>query len=1623
MNAFAALGTAILNGISSLDPGALPTPDPSARRSYIEDGMIRNIRPRLTEVLLQEPNVTLLCKKRQFSSLADNYNYNLMDADEKLFVKATKILFDNKCKAIAAYEQLTNIQNIIINSGGAINDTLLPAITSSSDTLSGLLGPNFFDGATQSALQLIKQVKQFSDPSPITTWLADQTPFNSDTGVGTGVFELTNVQSLSCTNTVQFMGGRADFTIEDPYKLMLVSNDDIEQAISTASNAYIQSSFYQLTEQTLNNSISNFQSQLNGTRTGRGASTISFVINDSSFLYNKVQAIVDNTATPISFSFNGGLLGIGSSVSIDASSMQGANGLQNQEVDLFQQIIQNVYSLLGLQDSANSGIFQSNVKTNYVRQRMKLEFANKPIIQPMDVIHIFISSKTITDSQLTQGFNTSFSGALTQLNANISNIQSSYASLATAFGGNSGGGAYAEEEKNAIAGPNFPLWLWLLMRNDFTRQAAGTHVFAGIVEIASHSYSDGKYTLKVSVKDNANYFDFNVINEKPSVDTFDSSLYDPLTPFNLNFDVATGFATGGTPQLLDENVSLFLSNSAKAKSGRFRGSIIDQDSWGIVDAEKVASNVFRRKLNDPDGFVYKWKKGIGSLTLFGEPHAAGNFKSEAAPTLTKDPFAGQDVMNVLSLLITNQPYNFNTFIKASLASGALNKDSLANNNGAQSFFKGLINDLIKTNQSWGNFIPFKKLIVNQSSYQFLLSGQFDITNANNQVTQLLQQRASAFDELTSILPQLANNPQFYRAGSPINTSSLAGININSISTLGTNIIKLDAQIQAQTQSLETSLNNPSTRSADGTLKIFGNDVSFDSAPSNGISSTQTAQNQSDLRKQINYLTQRRLWKVKANEDQNLFIVDDSYDKNYDIQAFEAAISGALETFKSTYSKVSDVISRTKDLLGLEVFADSQGHIQARPPQYNRMPSSVFNNMINGKSTKGIQIFPAYLESLFVGQVDGLVKQLQIDEDQIRIRAAVLGYTTDDDAKMLLRGALSGGGASNVNFSFVTDPNTGTIGGKDIRILLAQSNPDNMEDNTKQALGALTTAISAPINATANFDIVQRVSIVNSPGFAGLGNNLSNDAVTAIGLRLQQETSQSPPTRQTLLPNSGGAAVPSQLDVLNLTTQIAQFVSDRQGIIRSLAGAIKNLDQGLALNKTATSSSEGANILFPNLASLSPKTIPSIIEHMIEDETYDDLGTDSGKRFVITDSNIISFSITETPPPYTIIEVDGEIASGLVSGPSGLEVGQGGNGISAAFAADYDMWRMYGFRGAHNIPIHMLSSPEGQCAPYAVFMLNQARKNIFKAQLSSIGNEFIQAGEVYYVEDYDLLFYAEAVTHNFTYGQGYTTSMSLTYGHNPGEYIPTMLDIIGKGLYTNRSQSNSVRHVRNDNSNNDTALTVIVNDPNVPVTSFNQLFAGSYGKQNIQNLTNLAASIVGVLANTTYGDQATVELRTYFNSKMGFSSADPGLTSIANYVLSWIKTPSQSNNDGSTIIPANNIPKGLDVSKISVVAVDIGSTTDVRSSPSSQAWSVARSIAATGSLPIAAPGVQASLGIMQQMAALFTNVLDIWAVFAPATTGTVSGGNSSAAPGNQADLDSQEQYISNFNKSLGINGGT
>lgn len=1617
--------------------------DQTAHRQYLGSGIIggtpgpmgsvRNIRSRASEILMQEPDVTVVVKKRIFSSLAENYRIDLMDDQEKMFLRATKRLFYNKCRLISAYERLTKFEKIVSKNEGIISDYALPFIFDTFDIVNNSFLGNFIDDGTKSIIETIRKVKRFSDPQYFTTWnIASELPYAVETGEGTGTFDLTLVHSVSTVNSVKLGGGSAGLTIQDPYKLMLITESDIEQAISDSVNFFKQNNFFRFSQTQLEKATDDLKNRLSDIRLQRGASRIIFQIQSNTILYKKIRAIIDEEGRELDFEFNGGSFGINlfsfsnDSIVVSPTALEGVNGLQGNEINLFKQIINNIYLLLGLAQTTQSQSKEYNLSTNYLRRKMDLHYRNKPIIQPMDEISIFMSSKTLTDSKVTQGLKYNFANnsLLNRINDTAGNIESTLNNIKNTFSGSGDGSSDLEQEKNAIAGPEFPLWLYGLLRNDFTRQSAGTCVFSGLCTEAPHSYnSNGTYTLSVNCADKSAYFKMGQFNINPSVEVYNSSLYDPLTPFKTNFDEASGFLQGSIPPLLEANKRLLNSRSIRAKLGRFRGSGIDERVFGLPDIENINSGQgtdanrkfarrFRNKFTAPDGFVYRWKEGIGSLTMYGEPHSPfdltlGSFKAETSPNITKNPFAGQDIMNVISLLVTGQPYNFNNFVKGAVDFSKLSRNDLTNESLSSSFFKGLIDDLTKQNTVWGNFIPFKKLIINEKGYDFLASGQFDLIVKNERLNDLLRRRSLAFDRLSEIVPT-ANNPQSYKTGLGGDIQLADEADISSLSVLTTELKELDSLIESEVSAFNEFIMNKNLQSDEGTLGIFGNDISFDSSItgiSGEINETQRRQERRDFRNKINLLTMRRIWKVRGNEDPNLFIVDDSYDKNYDIQAFERSLTSNLELFNSTYTDVFSQIEIISKLIGLEIFADSQGHIQARPPQYNRIPSSVFRNLLQKKVDFGIQIFPSYLEKLFFSSIQGLADELEIIEDQIRLRAAALGRTSEGQVVTMLRTASSSPGTGL--FLFLTERSTGKLN-QDIRRLLDQNNPDLQESLSSGALNNLSNLIKGPLNATVNFNVAAQANIINDKqSFQGNLSNINNE-IQKIASRLEARTRQPQPSNlQSLLSNDRVVSITgrSQLDILRITNEISQYVAERQRIIKRLANSLRNLQEGLVLNSESGVAEN--NVLFSNINQSS--LIPEIIEHMIEDENIDDLGFGSGKRYIIEDSQIKSFKLIEKSPEYNSVQVDGKLEGGLVDLPSGFNLTSGGNAIGTNFSVDYDMWRMYGFRPSQPVPAPFFTNPNTQCAPYAVFLLNLARKNIFQGECTIVGNEYIQAGEVYYIEDYDLLFYAEEIRHNFTYNGTFDTSLVLKYGRNPGEYIPTHLDIIGKGLYSNKNQAELVRQVRHGHVDNQNHVNTLIYDTSVPIINnadgLKSLVKGNYAEQNKNSLSNLLLITSGLLNTSNFGKVLTIQLRIYKNSDSEVSlQENVNLQRVAQGVREWVINPTSFSLDGKDLLPTSENPPKIDPDKIKLEIVDLNPNKEkeVRS-PSSLAWSSARAIASTSNIssslspPITAQetkvgqlGGESDIGSQQDVAnmtlldrerrALVNSIIDVWVVF-------------------------------------------
>jgi hypothetical protein len=1622
--------------------------DPSAERRYVEEGYIRvdpyQTNPKQLEILWQEPVATVLIKKRMFSSIADNYRPDLMDVDEKLFYKAMCLLFQNKCNQISALEQLSKIQQVT-SAVGSISNQLVPVIISLADTAnngyadgSGI--PTLFPGGTNplttqdatsffAAVDRLRSLYAYNQTAPYTTWISDPTDlFQATLGPGSGVIEITNFTNLTASSSVDMSNpGSFSLTIVDPYESMLISDYDIEMALSDATNSFYNNKAFQFGLTSATQNITTQQNNLSAIRAARGASPITFNVDSNSIFNQPVTAIIQNTGLEIPFIYDGvgvtippdylingaiaGFNGIDTGINLDITNF---SLVGSSELFTFQSAIIAIYAQLQLLQDSSTNFVAKNDQNNYARRKLRANFSGKLIIQPMDVAHIYINSKTQSDNKILSGLTQMFSGAGILQNPNNTNTS---ISNATDVLMNPALNIAIQAEKSLYVGPDFPNYLWALVRGQFVTENEGTHVATGLVQSADDNWDNGKFTISIQGGDNSSYFELGKINFNPGASNFNGLIYDSMTPFKSNFDSVTTNSVPNVIELLDENKYLMSETGpgsmVKFKLGAFAGEKCTQGNYIQDTLMDPNTNRITKTVYAPDGLVYKWKQGIGIFTQAASSANINNPILVGKQNLFKDPFQGLDVMNVISLLVTGTPYNYETFFQATGNLNGFQVDPQSNTSATATYLDSLRADLSKSNAMWGNFIPFKSLVMNQSAIAAAMQAQSTINAPNPNLDSNLKK----FADLQSALAGLA-------AFSTL-TDAPVGTPTSSAVTQLTNL-------QTQAANLQGTINSAINTIVNNTKNIFSQIKGASRLANNTLGGGQVdptdTLTQQAMRRETNSMTRRMSYDVRANTDKNLFIVDDYYDNDYDLAAFNKVIQdGGMQQYSNDYTSVKDKIKNAANLLNLEVFADSQGHIRARPPQYNQMPSSIFYRMLYLKQTIGVQVFPSFMTQLFTDQLTTIKTNIEILEDEIRLICALLNQYPDTNPSQsgdagasayITRQNASGGMGGT--FNFLSD-STDTI--TDINTLIQQANQEQQSNSVGQGLSDYDKIVNAGISTKQPFTNVAKYTAL----FAALqaqiskngGTNVNNYPTTNIfestlvqnlvtriyaksGSAIKSTDYMSQPDPNQPLQINTGATV----DVFKAINDLSTYIGKWQQAVKSFYLTIKNAAEATSLDDDTTIS----NILStPGI--FGNTYIPELFEHMIEDESYDDYGPGSGSRYVIRNSQIKSLRIQENPPDSTMIEVHGSLNSStdVGDGQSDLNMFPSqGNGLTTAVAIDYDMWRNYGFRQTSVIEVPFLHNPNTQLGPYAAMMLACNRSNILRGTCTIIGNEYMQPGEVVYLETRNLLFYIKSVRHNYALEEtkgNFTTDLELTYGHPVGEYIPTIADTIGKMIIKNgdASGSNTKPNViiqRQDTSAQEQNLGVVQldgqNKTSDPLsiadgsedTSPNDNFATT-NQTVINNILYTAGAMVSANGQPNNNTIAGIELRIYYDNQ---NSVDSTLSSSAQDVMQAIISGSQAAGPmGSvaTSTPAQNA--GIPASAVQIVSVNLDNEQD-RRSPSQKALDAARNQLANVSTNTGNLSPTASANNNDLRNTLFSYIIDCWLTLTPAP-GDNSGGAS------------------------------
>lgn len=129
--------------------------------------------------------------------------------------------------------------------------------------------------------------------------------------------EITTFSSFNTNVGLNLGDGGCTVNIEDPYKSMLITEFDIEKAISDATNSFYNKKLFQFSRKNIDELIDLNTRRLNTFRNNRNVSPLTIKVNPDSIFGKRVRVIVDNSGIEIPFEFSSGnfssSLGLGSS--------------------------------------------------------------------------------------------------------------------------------------------------------------------------------------------------------------------------------------------------------------------------------------------------------------------------------------------------------------------------------------------------------------------------------------------------------------------------------------------------------------------------------------------------------------------------------------------------------------------------------------------------------------------------------------------------------------------------------------------------------------------------------------------------------------------------------------------------------------------------------------------------------------------------------------------------------------------------------------------------------------------------------------------------------------------------------------------------------------------------------------------------------------------------------------------------------------------------------------------------------------------------------------------------------------------------------------------------------------
>lgn len=459
--------------------------------------------------------------------------------------------------------------------------------------------------------------------------------------------------------------------------------------------------------------------------------------------------------------------------------------------------------------------------------------------------------------------------------------------------------------------------------------------------------------------------------------------------------------------------------------------------------------------------------------------------------------------------------------------------------------------------------------------------------------------------------------------------------------------------------------------------------------------------------------------IVRKEKRNLLVISSDYTLDLNLQAYHTEVGqGNFALFQSEYETPISICKRAADQVDFEFFADENGHLQFKPPTYNRLLREHFDAVSNNDSVVRDAILVRF------GDQDGVVLQALI-RASCTLNKALVEFT---NKRTVALGDLEKARNSKVKIRAKTQEQIAEEIVSPALLPTAQPNPfvlQNLEVATdaeiQQRISEQDIALGRdvkPIEANINAEIQAQELVRALRG---------KESQTRLALQIQNLATQ----QEANLTSDSILLIDAAIEEnAKLVALFNKIVLQLRNILESLAN-------------TQNQTRDAAQSFVKSLDSFFD-------EHRIHR---------------VFDHDLIGYNFTEAPPRFTFLEITGE-----------PELARLPNEFYWAGGVDYDNWRHYGFlsESIQKAYFHSGSAAKTYCRA----LLGRERGRIFSGDISVRGDAKYRVGDCVFIESTGMYYYITSVSHNLSYGQSYTTQMTLAYGRRIDEIIPHPFDVLG-----------------------------------------------------------------------------------------------------------------------------------------------------------------------------------------------------------------------------------------------------